>query len=566
MRKKLQAVTALLLAVLLLTTALPFSVSAAEATQDSVAASSGKTGVCTWTLNNGVLTISGNGAMRNYSYDSTLPWGTAIKSIVIENGVTSVGNCAFFYCTNLTSVTIPDSVTSIGSSAFSNCTGLASVTIPDSVTSIGEEAFYNCTGLTSVNISDIAAWCNISFSDSTSNPLTYTHNLYLNNELVTDLVIPDSVTSIGGSAFSGCTGLTSVTIPDSVTSIGKSTFYGCTGLTSVTIPDSVTSIGDYAFNRCSADLMFICNPGSCAETYAINNGYATYYPKFKYTVLDDGTAAVTKYLDTRTEFAIPSTYQGKPVTAIGDWLFLNNSSITSVTIPDSVTHIGRGAFYSCVELKTVTMGNGVTEIGESAFEKCLFLENINLSTSLETIGDEAFYDCRRLKKLDIPATVTTIGEEAFTNCRSLTELTIPAGVHTLGSSNNGFGMFENCKSLAEITIPASVTAIQSNAFDGCKNVTIVGAADSYAQSYAAANAMPFRAIIDSQPVGDTNGDNRIDVNDVTAMQRFFAEFEDFTDEQLAAADTDGNGLVDINDATHLQRYLAEYYVVLGKQS
>ena len=382
-----------------------------------------------------------------------------------------------------------------------------------------------------------------------------------------DVIIPDSVTSIGNGVFYNRKNLTSVTIPDSVTSIGKYTFYGCTGLTSVTIPDSVTTIGKAAFSGCSDSLVLMCNPGSCAETYAINNNLATYYPKFEYTILADGTVEVSKYIDTRTVFAIPDTYQGKPVTSLKNWLFLNNSSIESVAIPDSVTRIGKGAFYSCVELKTVTLGNNVTEIGLSAFEKCIQLENINLSTSLETIGDEAFYDCRRLKTLDLPVTVTTIGEEAFTNCRSLTELTIPAGVQTLGSNNStGFGIFENCKSLTEITIPASVTSIQDNAFDGCKNVTIVGAADSYAQSYAAANAMPFRAIIDSQPVGDTNGDNRIDVNDVTAIQRHFAEYELLLGSALLAADTDGNGVVDINDATHLQRYLAEYYVVLGKQS
>ena len=242
-----------------------------------------------------------------------------LTSVTIPNSVTSIGEQAFDGCSGLTSVTIGNSVTSIGYGAFEGCSGLTSVTIPNSVTSIGEEAFSNCSRLTSVTISDIAAWYNIDFGNPFSNPLRYAHHLYLNGEEVKDLVIPNSVTSIGNYVFTGCGGLTSVTIPNSVTSIGDYAFAYCSGLTSVTIPNSVTSIGGAAFCDCF------------------------------------GLTSVT----------IPNS-----VTSIGECAFQGCSGLTSVTIPNSVTSIEGGAFFGCVGLTSVTIGSGVKSIGWFAFHNC----------------------------------------------------------------------------------------------------------------------------------------------------------------------------------------------------
>ena len=177
---------------------------------------------------------------------------TGLTSVIIGNSVTSIGKEAFIQCSGLTSVTIPNSVTSIDVEAFRGCSSLSSITIPNSVTSIGGSAFSGCSGLKKVIVSDIAAWCSIIFGDYISNPLFYAKHLYSDkNTEIKDLIIPNSVSSIGEHAFAYCISLISITIPNSVTSIGKSAFASCSGLTSVTIPNSVTSIGNYAFHICS---------------------------------------------------------------------------------------------------------------------------------------------------------------------------------------------------------------------------------------------------------------------------------------------------------------------------
>ena len=266
---------------------------------------------------------------------------TGLTSVTIGNSVTSIGSCAFYHCAGLTSVTIGNSVTSIGDEAFCQCYDLTSVTIPNSVTSMGSGAFRDCNGLQKVIVKDIAAWCGISFSDIHSNPLLCAKHLYCDeNTEITELIIPNSVTSIGDYAFCQCTDLTSVTIPNSVTSIGSSAFRACTGLTSVTIGNSVTSIGNLAFGDC-VGLTSVTIPNS-----------------------------VTSIGDEAFDYCIglTSVTIGNSVTSIGYEAF-SCTGLTSVTIPNSVTSIGNGAFYHCSGLTSVTCyAENVPSTGSNAFD------------------------------------------------------------------------------------------------------------------------------------------------------------------------------------------------------
>ena len=339
-----------------------------------------------WTLENGVLTISGNGEMEDYAYVNgrfgliiTCPWyreRELITSIVIEDGVTSIGAGAFIGCDHLTSVIIPDSVTSIRELAFDDCGSLTNISVP-AETYIENSAFSEWTTVT--RRQNRPTWMlengilTIYGHGDMEDYETFGSPWY--GEIITSVVIKDGVTSIGNNAFFDCGGMRSVALPNSLISIGEGAFFACVSLTSVVLPDSITSIGEGAFGDCD----------NLASVVLSNN-----------------------------------------MTKIADALFESCTNLTDVVIPDGVTNIGEGAFFACRSLTSILFPDSVISIGAYAFQRCDSLTNVTFSKNLTYIGDNAFEKCDCLTSVYIPDSTYSICKEAFAYCKSLTNVSIPA--------------------------------------------------------------------------------------------------------------------------------------------
>ncbi|MBR6550860.1 MAG: leucine-rich repeat domain-containing protein [Paludibacteraceae bacterium] len=441
------------------------------------------------------------------------------KNVIYNNinyKVTNIGDQAFDNCSSLTSITIPNSVTSIGYAAFRNCYSLTSVTIPNSVTSIGWQAFYGCSSLNKTNyVGNIAEWCNIDFAATDANPICCSHNLYINNQEIKDLVIPNTVDSIQDYAFYECFSLKSVTIPNSVKSIGYFTFFRCCFLkkdfvnnspldaeengywgalvgeievdgmiiqgttvvgcrknvTIATIPNYITRIGSNAFAKCSSlTLVTISSRINSIESSAFDGCDAL--TKTNYTGDIAGWCAI-KF----------GGLSANPISNSHN-LYINNQEIRDLVIPNTVDSIHNYAFYECFSLTSVSIGNSVTSIGDYAFDGCSSLTSVTIGNSVMSIGKNAFFNCSSLTSINIPESVTNIWYGAFDNtgiyndesnwennvlyidnclialkCYIEGEYTIKDGVRLIAG-----GTFWDQNNMTKVNFPNSVRSISALAF------------------------------------------------------------------------------------------------------
>ncbi|MBQ7436712.1 MAG: leucine-rich repeat protein [Oscillospiraceae bacterium] len=481
----------------------------------------------TWSLDeNGTLTISGTGAMDDGQewYDQS----GDIKSVVIENGVTSIGGYAFQGCGNLGSVTFaPGSqLASIGGYAFQGCGNLGSIEIPSGVTTIGELAFYNCVNLESVTFT---AGSNLTSIGNRAFELCVT---------LRSIEIPESVTSIGASAFKSCEGLLSIEIPASVRSIGDEAFLNCTYLESVTFTagSNLTSIGDYAFDGCESDIWY---HGTESQWSNIPKGTnwagsnLTVHCELSITVEPSGSGTVSASFGQD----VPTPAAGKywsntdvtlTATANSNYAFVNwtenvNGSVTTVstdasysftatTDRDLVANFAIGG--TCGDHLTWTLdGNGTLTISGTGamYDSVLWngqkenIKKVVINNGVTTIGDLAFFQCVNLGSVEIPSSVTTIRSKAFENCTNLTSVTFADGSQLERIGDYAF----SGSGLGSIQIPSSVTSIGASAFLSCSNLESVTFAEGSALTSMGVSAFQLCKKLTSVtiPLGVTSIEN-----------------------------------------------------------
>ena len=408
------------------------------------------------------ITISGDSKLASIGNSAFSGCGK-FSSFALPENVTEIGNSVFEGCRSLVSIDISENskLASIGDNAFFGCGKLAFVVIPAGVTSVGSSAFEGCSGLDSIQIASLEAWCNIDFESPYANPLYHAKKLYLNNQPIQALVIPNTITSIKNYSFYNFSdGLTTVTLPENVVSIGDGAFFNCNSLTAINIPNSVASIGRSAFENCTGELLVDCNidPASSASDGAFYKGGFS-----KVTISDK-------------------------VDSIGSYAFFNCANLVSVSIPESVDTIGSKAFEGCTgDLLVNCVLPSVSSAKNSGFYGSNF-SKIIVGDKVEKIGDYSFSGLTKLASVTIPENVKSIGKNVFENCTGevLVNCNIPSASSTsegafyksnfskvvLGDKVTSVGdyAFFDCDTLASVVLPLALSSVGEDAFKGCKKL------------------------------------------------------------------------------------------------
>ena len=402
-----------------------------------------------WNLSkDGTLTITGNGPMMDYAYNDPAPWYdqcASVRSVIIGDGVTSIGRDAFADCVNLTDITIPKGVTDIGDSAFNCCSSLTSVMIPEGVTTIRGSTFMNCSDLT-------------------------------------EIILPEGLTTIEYAAFNDCVSLREVNFPESLTTVHHYAFADCESLREITFPAALSFIGQFAIASCEVDSITFLGSAPTIGSWVFSALAATVYypcgdPTWSKGIMQNYQGDMLwqenhKYVDgvcsvcgkTRDPY---SGSCGKDL----QWQ-LDDQGTLKVTGTGNMKHYASPTDTPWYEMRpfirAVEIGEGVTSIGAYGFAACSNLTKVTIGSGVTIIGRYAFKDCKRLTSVVLPEGTTTISWAAFLRCSSLASVTIPESVTTIESY-----AFNDCNSLISVTIPASVAAIGSGVFVKTRNMTVV---------------------------------------------------------------------------------------------